>query len=164
VSKCVIARERRHLSTRPVYGVIRSYSYDLFRGCSISAYHPLCDLMENCGPRAIYERPIRIDILYVCDLHKPEIELTRWRTSVDAARLFNGLCTYTFEHAVVKFIWTMSKCVCLSPCCQSINKKTKRFYKLCESFLLPSPSHFYTLSLIYHRMPWKKFIIIGFCW
>jgi len=126
IRRDALSRANIDISRRGLqYRAIR-LRYVFFRGC----FSTSCDPMENCGPRVVTSDRFA-SMFYTCVIYvSPKLSWHEWPRGNAATWLFSGLCTYTFEHAVIKFIWTMSKCVCLSPRCQSINKKEKkRFYK-----------------------------------
>lgn len=127
------ARTPRRFSTRPVYRVIR-LCMDLFvsfflppEDVRLVLYCILTAIRREIADRVPFtsDRTFYTCVIYISPRNWVDTVAHTGRRRDRAAarlRLFNELCTYTFEHAVVKFIWTMSKCVCLSPCCQSINK------------------------------------------
>lgn len=144
--------------------------YDLFRGCSISAYSPGSAIRRKIADRVPFTSDRFASTFYTCVIYiSPKLSWhdgahrsARHDYLMDCVRIrLNTQWLNSYE------LWA-NVCVSAHVVKASI-KETKRFYKPCDvSHCCKSPTFLSRacipiLSLIYHRMPWRN-ITIGFCW
>lgn len=142
VPKCVIARERRHFSTRPIYGVIR-LRVIYFEGVRL-VHTTLSAIRRKIAENRVPFMSDRFaSTFYTCVIYiSPKLSWhdgahrsARHDYLMDCVRIrLNTQWLNSYE------LWA-NVCVSAHVVKASI-KKTKRFYKSCESFLLFFPFKF----------------------